>query len=169
MSDKPEISILMGVYNCEATLGASIQSMLDQDFTNSEFIICDDGSVDGTLDVVRRYALQDSRIVVLANEENRGLSYSLNHCLQHARGRYIARMDGDDLSLPGRLSAQFAYLEAHPEVALCGSSIEFFDDAGTWGSLLYPEYPEARSFLLRSPFAHPPIMVRAEVMRHQEG
>lgn len=165
----PAVSVLMGVYNCASTVGPSIESVLGQTFADFEFIICDDGSSDGTYEAVERYAKADRRIRLIRNERNLGLSRTLNKCIELARGRYLARMDGDDLSLPARFERQVRFLDGHPEFALCGSSFEFIDAAGSWGTLFYPEYPDTRSFLLRSPFAHPTIMIRADAMRALGG
>jgi len=165
----PLVSVLMGAYNCEGTLGASVDSMLVQDYENIELVICDDGSVDSTLEVVRDRAAKDPRVVVLRNERNLGLAKTLNRCIAAASGAYLARMDGDDFSRPDRIGKQVRFLEAHPEYDLCGSSIALFDSRGVWGKIDYPERPDARSFLLRSPFAHPSVMFRAGVLRAAGG
>lgn len=169
MSDEPLVSVLMGVYNCASTLGASIESILAQDYGNLEVIICDDGSSDSTAELLSGWAAKDARIVHLRNETNLGLSSTLNRCMEAARGEYLARMDGDDLSKPDRIGKQVRFLESHPEYALCGSSIELFDSAGVWGRLDYPEVVTAASFLLRSPFAHPTVMFRAAALRAAGG
>jgi glycosyltransferase EpsE len=169
MSREPLVSVLMGAYNCAATVGASIESILSQDYANLEFVVCDDGSKDTTADVLSSYASRDPRIVLLRNVENLGLSRTLNRCLETARGEYLARMDGDDFSKPDRIGKQVRFLETHSEYALCGSSIELFDASGTWGKLDYPEVPVARSFLLRSPYAHPTVMFRAAALRAAGG
>src|SRR5512145_1057218 len=78
-------------------------------------------------------------------------------------------MDGDDVSRPDRIGKQVAFLDSHPEYDLCGSSIALFDSSGIWGKIEYPERPEARSFLLRSPFAHPTVVFRADRLRRAGG
>lgn len=169
MSGPPLVSVIMGAYNCAATLGDSIQSMLNQDFGDFEILVCDDGSTDGTAKVIADYAARDRRVVPLKNDSNVGLARTLNRCIEQARGRYLARMDGDDISRPDRIGRQVAFLEARPEYDLCGSSIALFDSAGIWGTIEYPEYPDASSFLFRSPFAHPSVMFRAERLRRAGG
>lgn len=166
---EPLVSVLMGVYNCAGTVGASVESMLAQDYRNLEFIICDDGSADDTVRVVQGYAEPDPRIVLLRNEKNMGLSHTLNRCAAAAHGEYLARMDGDDVSLPGRIGAQVRFLEANPAYAFCGCSMELFDSSGVWGKLDYPERPAARDFLLRSPYAHPTVVFRAACLRAANG
>lgn len=93
-----QISILMSVYNGEATLVAAMDSIFAQTFTDFEFIVCDDGSRDGTWEILCRYAERDARVRPLRNERNLGLGASLNLCLGIAKGKYIARQDADDVS-----------------------------------------------------------------------
>lgn len=169
MSGAPSVSVIMGVYNCAATVAASIASILDQDYRDFEFIICDDGSTDATAGIVQSMAARDDRIVVLSNDRNSGLSRTLNRCVDAARGQFLARMDGDDISHADRLGRQVAFLETHPEYAFCGSSILLFDAAGVWGRLDYPEEPAARDFLLRSPYAHPTVVFRSSCLRAAGG
>ena len=98
MNNKPLISIIMGVYNVsdESVLQKAVSSILDQTYGNFEFIICDDGSSDNTLEMIKKIGKTDKRIKIIKNEKNCGLSYTLNHCLKYAKGNYIARMDADD-------------------------------------------------------------------------
>src|SRR5256885_481813 len=102
----------MPVYNAERHLREAIDSILAQTFSNFEFLIMDDGSTDGSIDISRSYA--DPRIRVLA-EPHEGVVSVLNRGLVEARGEYIARMDADDVSEPRRLSRQLAYLRSHPD------------------------------------------------------
>ncbi len=124
----PKISILMAVFNCSTTLKESIDSVLMQTFKDFEFIIINDGSTDDTHRIIESY--QDTRIRLIHNKNNLGLIKSLNIGLQEAKGEYIARMDGDDISLPARLSIQFDYLEKNKDVFLLGSSALIIDENG---------------------------------------
>lgn len=169
MNGEPLVSVIMGAYNCAVTLPASVESILGQDYRNLEVIICDDGSRDGTAEVAAEWAARDPRIVLLRNASNLGLSRSLNRCIEAARGSYLARMDGDDVSRPDRIGKQLRFLEEHPEYAFCGSSISLFDSSGVWGKLDYPAEPTARSFLLRSPYAHPTVVFRAAALAAAGG
>jgi glycosyltransferase EpsE len=169
MMRHPVASVVMGVYNCALTLADSIRSILDQEFGDFEFIICDDGSTDATPDVLRAFAAKDPRIVLLRNERNMGLSCTLNRCIEASRGGYIARMDGDDIARSDRLRRQVAFLESRPDIDICGSSIALFDGSGVWGRIDYPEYPGASDFLLRSPFAHPTVVFRASAVKAAGG
>ncbi|WP_144864030.1 glycosyltransferase family 2 protein [Hyella patelloides] len=124
---KPKVSILMCVYNGEAYLQEAVDSILQQTFPDFEFVIVDDGSTDSSWQILTKYSKQDSRIVLISNAENLGLEKSLNKGLATVKGKYIARQDADDVSLPNRLQLQVDFLDAHPEVGALGSSIEFID------------------------------------------
>lgn len=122
----PLVTVLMPVYNAGATVAEAIESILDQSFTDFEFLIIDDGSTDGSSKVIKSY--NDPRIVLESNSQNLGVVKTLNKGLQMARGVYVARMDGDDVSLPGRLAAQVAFLDRHPSIGACGTWVETFGD-----------------------------------------
>ena len=121
-----KVSVLMGIYNCADTLAESIESILNQTHSNIEFIMCDDGSTDNTYEIANKYAKKDSRIVLLRNEQNITLGPTLNKCLEHATGKYCARMDGDDVSVPDRFEKQVAFLESHPEFDAVGSFMQIY-------------------------------------------
>ena len=108
----PKVSVLMSVYNGEKYLREAVESILNQTFRDFEFIIIDDGSTDSTNEIIRSYS--DCRIRLLENEENIGLTKSLNKGIDQCRGEYIARMDGDDVSLQQRFSKQLEYLINNP-------------------------------------------------------
>ena len=116
MPNDPTVTIIMSVYNGKAFVGEAIASILQQTYRDFEFIIIDDGSTDGSYEILADYATQDDRIRVLHNEKNLMLVRSLNRGLALARGRYIARQDADDISLPCRLEQQINYLEQRPDV-----------------------------------------------------
>lgn len=159
----PKISVIMGIYNCADTLGEAIDSILAQTCTDWELILCDDGSADDTYAVAETYRCRfPDKIVLLKNERNMGLNYTLNHCLRFARGAYIARMDGDDICDPRRFEKEIAVLEQETEISIVSTGMNFFDETGVWGSVSNPKYPEAKDFLSGSPFCHAPCMVRRE-------
>lgn len=114
----PEVSVVMSVYNGEKYLREAIESILNQTFTNFEFIIIDDGSSDESVNIIK--SLNDSRIVFL-QQENKGLATALNRGIRAAKGKYIARMDADDKSHPARLFNQISYLKKHPDCILLGT------------------------------------------------
>lgn len=158
-----KISIISGIYNCADTLTEAIESILAQSVTDWEWILCDDASSDDTFLVAKNYADKfPDKFVLLQNEQNKGLNYTLNRCLEYAKGKYIARMDGDDLCSPERFFEELSFLEAHPDIAIVSADMEFFDETGTWGKISHPEYPQNRDFFRGSPFCHAPCMVRRE-------
>lgn len=159
----PMVSVIMGVYNCEATVGEAIDSILGQSFQDFEFIICDDGSTDRTLNIIKNYEAKcPEKIIILQNDKNRGLNYTLNHCLQYSKGKYIARMDGDDLSLPNRFEREVLFLEDNPHITIVGATLRVFDDSGVWGRHSFITYPTKKDFMKASPFSHSVCMVRRE-------
>lgn len=167
----PKISVLMGVYNCEKTLKAAIDSIRAQTYPDWELIMCDDGSTDGTLAVAEAYCSLDSRIRLIKNEENRGLSYTLNHCLSYASGEFCARMDGDDLCDPQRFAIQLAFLQEHPEYGFVSTTMKRFDEKGIYQQPPCGEgyAPTEKSFVKGSPFTHAPAMLRTEAYRRVNG
>src|SRR5947207_9071625 len=108
-SATPVVSVIMPVYNAARYVAAAVESVLVQSFTDFEFIITDDGSTDNSLNILRYYT-SDARLI-LRTQEHQGHLPPLNHGWQQARGRYVARMDADDISLPERFAKQVAYLE----------------------------------------------------------
>lgn len=118
----PAISVIMPVYNTAAYLHESIESILIQTFEYFEFIIINDGSSDNSEEIILSY--KDPRIKYLKNETNKGYVFSLNRALKIATGKYIARLDSDDLSLPERLKTQYNFMENHPQVIVCGCAFE---------------------------------------------
>ncbi len=160
----PKVSVLMSVYNNEATVDASIASIVNQTFTDWELILWDDASTDGTAKKLKSWELHDSRIRLFSNAENLGLAPSLNLALAQAQGCYIARMDGDDESLPERFQKQTAFLDTHREYALVGSACTLFDDAGDWGKRSGNAAPQKKDFLWGSQFIHPAVMLRRDAL-----
>lgn len=160
------VSVLMGIYNCEDTLAESIESILNQTHSNLELIMCDDGSTDNTYEIASEYAKKDSRIILLKNEKNLTLGPTLNNCLAVAKGKYCARMDGDDLSTPDRFEKQVAFLETHPEFDVVGSFMQIY---GTDKLRVVCEYPQIDLLAKSNPCCHATIMMRTDVYREIEG
>lgn len=166
----PEISVIMGIYNENRKQAAqAITSILNQTLKDFEFIICDDGSGTEFYQWLQRYCGKDARIRLLRNKENKGLAFALNRCLSCASGKYIARMDADDRSKADRLEKQAAFLRLHTEYALVGSSVLLADRHGVWGKRRLEKEPQRESFLNTSPFVHPSVMIRREVMDRLHG
>lgn len=126
----PPVSVVMSVYNGEDYLAEAIDSILDQTFSQFEFIIINDGSSDGSSQILRQYAEKDARIR-LAEQENTGLTVALCRGVEMSRGTFVARMDADDFSMPERLAKQVSLLESDPELAAVTCHVEHFSDDGT--------------------------------------
>ena len=160
----PNVSVLMSIYNNEATVDESISSIVNQTFADWEMILWDDASTDRSAEKLKAWVQRDSRIRFFSNTDNLGLAASLNLALQKARGAYIARMDGDDVSLPGRFEKQVAFLDSHPEYAILGSACMLFDEAGDWGTRTARTAPQKKDFLWGSQFIHPTTMMRRNAL-----
>ena len=157
---QPTISVLMPVYNCALYLAETIESILNQTFSDFELVVLDDGSTDSSAEIVRSYT--DSRIVYHCNEKNLGLANNLNVGLRMARGKYIARMDGDDISLPERFQTQIDFLEAHPDIDLCSCGLQMFGTEDTvWVREADPEAVKI-TMMFYSPVLHATSIWRRE-------
>ena len=154
----------MAAYNSEKTIAESIDSIVNQSFSDWEFIICDDGSTDSTFQIIQDYAARyPGKIIAIQNEHNFKLPYSLNRCLKHATGEYIARMDADDKSFPDRLAKQYRYLISHPEIDVVGTGMTCFDGNRITGERLPPQKPSPQTIGLGVPFFHATIMMKKAV------
>lgn len=154
-----KVSIIMGIYNCEETLPEAVDSIIDQTYTNWQLIMCDDCSTDGTYAVAERYVNKyPNKMILLSNEKNMRLSYSLNRCLSVADGKYVARMDGDDLSAPDRFKKQVEYLQTHEDIDLVGTAMQRFNDTGLHDIDGKPEHPNKYFMRNDKPFNHATIM-----------
>lgn len=142
----PPVTVLMSVYNGERWLFESIQSVIAQNFSDFEFIIVNDGSTDQTLQIAEEHSSRDRRIRVL-NKQNTGLADSLNYGIAHARGKWIARIDADDVWESRRLCEQLNFAGSRPSVVLVGSGMRSIDESGIPGRVYL--YPEKHSALVR--------------------
>lgn len=158
----PAISVLMPVYNNGAFLREAVDSIIGQTFADFEILLYNDGSTDNTEEILASY--NDGRLRVVNSSENKGLIHLLNTGISEARGKYIARMDGDDISMPDRFEKQFAFMDANPEIGICGTQLEVI---GTGQNILRPTTDDdLRWWIFRgTPFAHPSVMIRASVLR----
>jgi hypothetical protein len=162
----PVVSVVMSVFNGQVYLSEAIESILGQTFGDFEFVIVDDGSKDGTAEILAGYAGRDRRVRVVRHE-NKGRAASLNVGISMASGRYIARMDADDVAMPSRLQEQVDFLGLHPEVGLLGGTVEMVNAAGRVVHTARPplEDEEIRSVMLRyNPMFHPAVVMRKEVV-----
>lgn len=151
----------MGIYNCASTLREALDSLYAQTFTDFKIIMCDDGSVDDTFNVAKEYESKYGNVILLKNEKNIGLNATLNRCLKMVDTPYVARMDGDDISLPDRFETEINFLDRHPEYAFVSASMICFDEKGPFKTLYLKEgSPEKKDFVKTTPFFHAPVMVR---------
>ncbi len=161
---RPFVSVLMSVCNAEPYLSAAMQSVLNQDYADFEFIIVADPCSDNSLNVVSSFS--DSRINLLLNTYNYGLARSLNRGLETARGKYVIRMDADDISLPTRFSRQIAFMESNPEIGLSGCFLEIIGSGGGWVRFLPVDHETLHSHLIFGPLlAHPTVIMRLELLK----
>lgn len=164
------ISVLMGIYNCAPTLQEALNSLYAQTYQNFKVILCDDGSKDETLKIAEENArLHPDKVIVLINERNMGLNYTLNQCLKYADSEYIARMDGDDICDPTRFEKEINFLDTHPEYSLVSTPMYYFDDQGVFRIGKGGGEPQLRSFVKKSPFCHAPCMARTEAFKKVGG
>jgi glycosyltransferase involved in cell wall biosynthesis len=162
-----EVTVLLPVYNGEQYLHETMQSILGQTYTGFEFLIVDDGSTDTTPAIISSY--DDPRIRLLVNHTRLKLSGALNRGIDEARGRFIARMDADDIAMPGRLQKQVEYLCAYPEIGICGTAIEVFGSSKRRTDVYPMTREDIRSYaLFDCPFCHPTVMIRKELFNNHQ-
>lgn len=163
------VVVVMGIYNCASTLAEALDSLYAQTYQDFNIILCEDGSTDDTYDVAKGYADKYDNIILLRNEKNMGLNYTLNRCIEHADTEYCARMDGDDISLPTRFEKEIDFLDKHPEYAVVSSPMIYFDDQGEFRRGNGKGEVSAKDFINGSPVCHAPCMVRTKVLKDVGG
>ncbi len=161
------VSVLMPVYNAEAYLKEAIESILNQTHKELELLALYDDSTDGTWEVLAEYAKKDKRLKILMFSHH-GIAAALNTGLDSARGKYIARMDADDISLPNRLAVQTAYMEKHPEIGVCATRMRYFqnNDAKMHRNMHAAVDTEElkAGMLFECMIGHPTVMFRRDTM-----
>ncbi|WOI58409.1 glycosyltransferase family 2 protein [Palleronia sp. LCG004] len=164
----PRVSVLLPVYNAQAYLAEAIESILRQSFADFEFLIIDDGSTDGSVEIVSLYAARDPRIRFVARE-NRGLVATLNELAEMAQGEYLARMDADDISLSDRFLHQVARLDAEPGLSALGTWWLNIDEMGNPIYVATPplDHPTVDALNLSgvAALSHPSVMMRTDRFR----
>lgn len=169
-SPRPVISTVMPVRNCGQWLRPAVDSILDQSFEDFELIIVDDNTTDGSVQSLP----SDPRIRILRHDAS-GIVSSLNHGLLNAKGRFIARMDGDDICFPERFATQVAYLDANPDIDIVGGLVEIFSDEfevadgsryyQDWLNSVLSEADIDREIFVESPLVHPSVLIRKSLFR----
>ena len=171
INSTPFISVVMPVYNGEKYLSEAIESILNQTFLNFELIVINDGSTDNTAGILDRYRKKDRRIVKNSHTQNQGIVYSLNQGLKLARGKYIARMDSDDISCSDRLEKQAGYLESNPQIGILGGDVIYINPAGQELSRMEHPHDDLSirwTCLLNNVFFHPTVMFRRSILIENE-
>lgn len=164
---QPLVSVIIPVYNANGFLPAALESVLNQTYKDFEIIAIDDGSGDDSYKILKDYAKRDSRLRVFRNRRNLNISNTLNRGIKLARGRYIARMDADDIALPKRLSRQIKFLIAHPKVIILGGQVKTININGkTIGCKLFPVTDQAirESLFTTNPIQHPTAVINRTLL-----
>lgn len=161
----PEISVILPVYNTPETfLREAVESILNQSFSDFELIIINDGSSNNAEDVIKSYT--DKRIIYKKNEENLGIIKALNNALKVAKGKYIARMDSDDVSYTERFAFQHKFMEENPDYGVCGSNILITQSGSCKVSEYYSEHEKIKyaMLFLGSHLCHPAVFIRKSIL-----
>ena len=168
--NNPLISVIMPVYNAQKYLGQAIESVLRQTYRNFELIIIDYGSSDDSLKIIKSFS--DSRIKIVYHKKNQGIISSLNDGIKESAGKYIARMDADDISLPKRLEKQISFLENNPLVVMCGTWARVINESGkVVDKNIHPptDGKSIRSYILKhNPFIHPTVMMKKSAFKDSD-
>ena len=157
----------MSVFNNEKYLNESIESIVNQSYKNFEFIIIDDASFDKSAEILKDWLNKDYRIKVVTNKENIGLTKSLNKAIKIAQGEYIARQDGDDISLPQRFEKQIEFLEKHPEIKILGTFGYIIDKQGNilGKEILSTSFKKIkRNLIKRNSLMHNSVIIKKEII-----
>lgn len=168
----PTVSVVLPVRNGARFLPEALASLGAQTLREIEILLIDDGSTDTSPEIARELARRDGRFIVVSQEQ-RGIACALNAGIRMARGRYVARMDADDVAMPSRIEKQVAFLAAHPRCVAVGSDVEIIDEEGrTLGTGVYPRrHADIERSLLsgRNPLVHPSVVMRTDAVRSVGG
>ncbi len=166
----PMISVVMPVYNAEKYITEAVESILNQTYSDFEFIIVDDCSTDNSYEILQSYAANDARIRLFKNDVNSKLPKTLNFGISQAKGKYIARMDADDISLPERFAKQVAFMDANPEIGVSGgyAAVLGGDESGVIMKVQITHgLIKAYSFFVCCNLIHPTVIMRMEVLENR--
>ena len=162
---EPLVSIVMPIYNSETYLDEAILSIIHQTYQNWELLVINEfGSNEEGKRIINRYATIDSRIRLIQNSKRLGIAESLNEGLRQAKGEYIARMDGDDISLPKRIEKQVEFMEENNDILLCGVQVEVFGTQRMEWKLETDPKQIRSDLLIYTPCVHPTIFFRRDVI-----
>lgn len=162
------ISVIMGVFNAEKTVARAVRSLFT--YTGEmEVIAVNDGSTDGTAEVLCGLQKEYPFLKVFTNERNRGLTYCLNFALFASSGEYVARLDADDINRAGRFEKQLCFLEAHSEYAFIGGCARLFDEKGVYARRRFPHNVTLGAVIRGNPFIHPALLFRRSALLAVNG
>lgn len=168
MKNTPKVSVIMSEYNTEkGLLIQSIESIVQQTYKNLEIIIVDDCGKNDLKEIVS--TINDRRIKLIRNKKNEGLVSSLNKALRLSNGKYVARMDTDDYSLPKRIETQVDFLEKNNSISVVGSNVYYYDGKDKWGESALNGLVTKKQILQSSPLLHPTIMARKDAIIDVHG
>ena len=160
MDAKPRATVIMGAFNCAHTVDEAIASVISQSFQDWELVVCDDGSRDQTLSKLKDWARRDTRVRVIRNMENRGLSETLDACIAASRADLLIRQDADDVSLPGRFERLIMAMDQNPEASVIGTWVTCFDGKVDLGLIRTRPAPTKRDLVDGTVFFHPSCIMR---------
>jgi glycosyltransferase involved in cell wall biosynthesis len=172
MTQSPMISVVMPVYNAEKYADEAIRSILNQTFTDFEFIIIDDCSTDSSYTILKKYAEIDNRIKLFRNEVNKRLPFTLNFGIKQAKGKYIARMDADDIAHIDRFKHQIEFMENNLDIGVCGTWYQAFKNNinNIVSENCYPQKPEnikVYMHFIYCPIGHPTAIIRRSILNSE--
>ncbi len=159
---EPFISVIICAKDAENTIKKCIDSIIAQTYPHWEMIICDDGSSDNTVEIIKENMKTDPRIKLLVNEKNRGRAFSRNRCIQEAKYSFIAIQDADDWSHPQRFEKQINFFRTHTEYSVIGTCCYAVDEKGESYLLKTKEFIEAKDLIKGGPFVHPTFIIKKE-------
>ena len=168
LKNNPLVSVIIPCYNAEKYIEQAVHSIINQTYKNLEIIVTDDRSIDRSFEILKKLEKEDSRIKLYRNETNLKIVKTLNNMIFQANGKYIARMDADDVSLPERIEKQVLFLEQNSDFSFCGTNAYHIDEHGkTIDKSVLPETFEDNKFFLKfySTFYHPTVMIRSDVYK----
>lgn len=166
---KYKVTVLMTVYNCAETIAEAVDSILNQSFKDFCIVLCDDCSVDSTYEILLQKYFHLNNIYIIRNNRNLGRATSSNNCLRIIDSEYVARMDGDDISLAGRLQAEVDFLDNNHEFDLVSTPMIYFDEKGDYRIGRAVEYPDISDFSSDTPFCHGPSLIRTNAIKSLGG
>lgn len=169
IENKPLVSVIIPCYNCEKYVEKAVKSIINQTYKNIEIFVADDGSGDKTLEILTLLAEKDSRINVVKNETNLGIVETLNKLVSISKGKYIARMDADDYSLPNRIEKEVEVLEKNSDIAICSSDAYIINEADkVFDKMIMPHTSaEIEVYkLIGCPFIHPAVIIRTDIIKN---